>query len=149
MCKIILFSLFALLLLYIYSNENVPKRGVNFEMALHWTKTNLWIDCWWNLQTVHILTCSYNEFFVLKENILCCSQLSVLPMTNITQQIFWFDGLAWKHASAHILFTTSIINLSKKYFLFCDQAWKHYPVYIISQTNCTTNIFVWQLGLKT
>ena len=33
-------------------------------------------------------------------------------------------------------------------FLY-DLAWKHYSIYIISQTKCTTNIFVWRSGLKT
>ena len=43
-----------------------------------------------------------------------------------------------------MVFIAIIIHLSEKYFLFCNQAWKHYVVYIISQTKCTTNIFVSQ-----
>ena len=70
-------------------------------------------------------------------------------MVNITWQIFLFDGLACKHASAQIVFTAVTTGLNKRYFLFCDCAWKLYPVYIISQTKCITNIFIWQSCLKT
>ena len=89
------------------------------------------------------------DYFVLKENILLwCSQRSILTTTNITKQIFLFDGLAWKHASTQIVFTAITIRLNEKYFLLCYQAWKHYPVYTISQTKCTTSIFVWRTALK-
>ena len=89
------------------------------------------------------------DYIVLKGNILLwCNQPSLLPATNITRQIFLFDGLAWNHASAQIVSTAVTICLNDKYFLFCDRTWKH-PVYIISQTRCSTNIFVWWSGLKT
>ena len=32
------------------------------------------------------------DFFVLKENILWCIQPSLLPTTNITQQVFLLNG---------------------------------------------------------
>ena len=114
------------------------------------------------------------QFFILKENILLwCSQPSILPTRNITQQIFLFDGLAWKHASTkmssqqlyalffilwrglkrkhystQIVVTAIIKCLSKKYFLFYGPAWKCFVVYIISHKR-TTNTFVWLSGLKT
>ena len=72
------------------------------------------------------------DFFILKEKILLrCSQPSILSKTNVTQQIFLFEGLALKQASAQIVFTAMIIQLNEMYFLFYDQAWKHYPVYIV------------------
>ena len=49
---------------------------------------------------------------------------SILPTTNITEETFLFDGLAWKHASIQIVFTAIIKHLDKKCFLFCDWAWK-------------------------
>ena len=55
---------------------------------------------------------------------LWCSQPSILPATNITQQIFLFDSRAWKHAYAQIVLTAIIIRLNKKYFLFCVWSWK-------------------------
>ena len=80
---------------------------------------NSFMNCWWNLQTVHILITSYNRLFCFRENILLwCSQPSILPKTNITQQIFLFEGLAWKHGSTQIVFTAIIICLNKIYFLF-------------------------------
>ena len=84
------------------------------------------------------------DCFNLKENILLClGQPSILPTTKITWQIFLFDGLASKYAQAQIVFI-EITTGSNENYLFCDQAWKHYPIYIISQTKCTTNIFIWQ-----
>ena len=63
------------------------------------------------------------DFFNLKENILLrCSQPSILSKTNVTQQIFLFEGLALKQASAQIVFTAMIIQLNEMYFLFYDQA---------------------------
>ena len=70
-------------------------------------------------------------------------------MATIAQQIFLFYSLAWKHASPQIFFATITIGWNEKHFLFCNWTWKHYPVYIISQTNCTTSIFIWQSCLKT
>ena len=101
------------------------------------------------------------DYFVLKENILLwCTQKSILPMKNIKWQIFLFDGLAWKHAFAQIVFTTVTICLNKKYFfyfvngleniiqcmlsvklsaqqifLFDCQALKHYSMEIIRYSN--------------
>ena len=69
-------------------------------------------------------------------------------MTNITQQIFLFDGLAWKHASTHV-FTAIIIRINESIYFVTGLERKHYLVYIISHTKCATNIFVWQSGLKT
>ena len=58
------------------------------------------------------------DFLVLKEIILLwCSQPPVSPKTNITQQIFLFDHLAWKHGSAQIIFATITIRLNEMYFL--------------------------------
>ena len=70
-------------------------------------------------------------------------------MATIAQQICLFYSLAWKHASPQIFFATITIGWNEKHFLFCNWTWKHYPVYIISQTNCTTSIFIWQSCLKT
>ena len=45
---------------------------------------NSFMNCWWNLKTVHILITSYNRLFCFRENILVwCSQPSILPKTNI------------------------------------------------------------------
>ena len=52
----------------------------------------------------HLVT---TYFLVLKENtLLWCSQPSILPVINITQKIFLFGSLVWKHSSAQISFCT-------------------------------------------
>ena len=71
-------------------------------------------------------------------------------MTNITHFFFVWSGLKTSfctdcpQSNYHKLKQTV-------FFSFCHQVktLKHYPVYIISQTKCTTNIFVWQSGFKT
>ena len=91
------------------------------------------------------------EFFVLKENILLwCSQPSILPTTNITRQIFLFDGLAWKHTSAQRLQSSYRRHKRKVFFiLWLGLKRKHYPMYIISKAKCTTKISVWRSDLRT
>ena len=66
--------------------------------------------------------------------------------TNI---FVWRSGLktCFHTDCLHSNYHVAISN--EKYFLFCDLVWKHRPVYIISQTKCTTNIFVWRSGLQT
>ena len=70
----------------------------------------------------------------MKENILSSYIWYILLTPCITQKIYIFDGLAWKHAFAQIVFPAITIHLNKKYILFCDGAWKHYLLHIISQT---------------
>ena len=66
---------------------------------------------------------------------------SILSVTS-GQQIFLFEGQAWKHFSMEIIgysniynCCTSIILLSENIFLFHGSAWKRFAVFIIRQSS--------------